>query len=93
MPYIKKWQRGLYEEKVKDLAHTVKVNTKSDPMLRAGHLNYVITTLLLGAIPTPRRYADYNEIIGLLECAKQEMYRKAVAAYEDEKIKEEGDVF
>ena len=38
------------------------------------------------------RYEDYASVIGALECAKQELYRRLVAPYEDKKIKENGDV-
>jgi hypothetical protein len=31
-------------------------------------------------------------LIGMLECAKLELYRRSVANYEDEKILENGDV-
>jgi hypothetical protein len=38
-------------------------------------------------------YSDYNEIIGVLECAKMEFYRRLAAPYEDSKIIVNGDVF
>ena len=38
-------------------------------------------------------YATINDIIGALEGAKMEFYRRVVAPYEDEKIKENGDVY
>ena len=56
-----------------------------------GILNYAITYLLLGA--KPMRYADYNALIGVLECAKLELYRRQIAKYEEEKIVENGDVY
>lgn len=60
-----------------------------------GELNYLITTecleyLNLGGKPS---YKAFNEIIGVLECAKLEMYRRMVAPYEDVKLNEHGDVF
>jgi hypothetical protein len=39
------------------------------------------------------RYAHLNEAIGVLECAKLELYRRVAAPYEDEKITESGDVY
>jgi hypothetical protein len=39
------------------------------------------------------RYAHINEAIGALECAKLELYRRVAAPYEDEKMKESGDVY
>jgi hypothetical protein len=57
-----------------------------------GELNYLITKLCLDYLGT-ESYSKYNEVIGVLECAKLEMYRRAVAPYEDKKIAENGDVY
>ena len=38
-------------------------------------------------------YAEFNEAIGAIECAKLELYRRMLAPYEDRKIAENGDVF
>ncbi len=39
------------------------------------------------------RYATIVEAIGALECAKLELYRRLAADYEDQKCKQNGDVF
>lgn len=60
----------------------------------AGQLNYQISSLC-------KKYLDFygicydhlNEVIGVLECVKQELYRRVVVPYEDKKIKENGDVY
>jgi len=49
--------------------------------------------LCLDYLPPKPSYSDYNALVGVLECAKLEFYRRAVAAYEDKKIKENGDVY
>lgn len=68
------------------------------PLLDPGHgpqtegeLNYCITRLLCTS--ALRRYADFNGILGVLEAAKQEFYRRVVAPYEDEKVRVNGEVF
>ena len=38
-------------------------------------------------------YATLNQAIGVLECAKLELYRRMASPYEDEKIKSNGDVY
>ncbi|MBI9085369.1 MAG: hypothetical protein JEZ11_17370 [Desulfobacterales bacterium] len=38
-------------------------------------------------------YAHLNEIVGVFECAKLELYRQLSAPYEDRKIDENGDVY
>jgi hypothetical protein len=60
-----------------------------------GELNYAITKLVdryladRGGV----RYAAINEVIGALECAKLELYRRIAAPYEDGKIDQAGDVY
>ena len=59
-----------------------------------GTLNYQITSLCIDYVKdTGEQYQHYNDVIGALECCKLEMYRRAVAPYEDTKIKENGDVY
>ena len=65
----------------------------------AGELNYALTRLLdeyllrKSADDGRLRYAHLNEAIGVVECAKLELYRRVAAPYEDVKMKESGDVY
>jgi hypothetical protein len=65
----------------------------------AGELNYAVTRLVdaylarLSASDGRLRYAHVNEAMGVLECAKLELYRRVAAPYEDRKIEESGDVY
>ncbi|MDC0160864.1 hypothetical protein OAJ07_05370 [Gemmatimonadales bacterium] len=65
----------------------------------AGELNYAITVLVdsyLRSVAKDEgrvRYAHLNEVVGVLECAKLELYRRVVAPYEDQKMTESGDVY
>lgn len=61
--------------------------------LTPGELNYEITQLALGYLGTSPDYRKYNDVIGVLESCKLELYRRAVAPYEDTKIEENGDVY
>ena len=59
----------------------------------AGDLNYVVTVMIDNFINWKgETYENLNSMIGALECCKQEYYRRIIAPYEDEKIKENGDV-
>ena len=58
-----------------------------------GELNYSLTKQLLQWIGHNESYTKYNEVIGLLECMKMELYRKRVAKYEDIKEKANGKVY
>lgn len=59
-----------------------------------GELNYCITTLIDGYIAKQgKNYDNINAVIGVLECAKLELYRQIAAPYEDKKMSENGDVY
>lgn len=91
MPYLTK--------KIKE--HLIKLNPVyhfNDP-IEPGELNFLITTMCLRYLKRPTNkggrytYRDINEVMGALECAKQEFYRRVAVPYEDQKIKENGDVY
>ncbi len=59
-----------------------------------GDLNYAITMLAIDYIKkNGERYKNYNDVVGAIEGAKLEFYRRAVSFYEDNKIEENGDVY
>ena len=59
-----------------------------------GDLNYLITRLLVHYIKKlGESYATYNEVIGVLECAKLELTRRQISEYEAKKMKLNGDVY
>ena len=87
MPYVYQHERERVDKVLAEL-HFV----------HPGGLNYAITKLCLDYMEGNRKYdklsyADYNTIIGVLESAKLEFYRRAVTPYEDDKIQENGDVY
>ena len=80
MPYIKQEQRD-------------RIDVQTD-IQTPGELNYAITCLIDDYRHSRGdRYFVYNEIIGALDCAKLEFYRRVVTPYEDETMKENGDVY
>jgi hypothetical protein len=59
-----------------------------------GQLNYVISSILNREISEKGlSYTTINTLIGVLECAKLELYRRIATHYEDTKIVENGDVY
>ena len=76
MPYINKNERDL-----------IVLNT-------VGELNYEIHLLLDNYIQAhgENTYRTHNDIMGVLECVKQEFYRRMTAPLEDIKMDENGDV-
>jgi len=58
-----------------------------------GELNYIITKLCRKYIEeNGEKYKHYNDLVGVLECAKLELYRRKISSYEDLKVIENGDV-
>jgi hypothetical protein len=87
MPYIKPEKREKYAKVLNELVAILK----SVPAEEVdGELNYVVTRILKDVYPL--RYYHINKAMGVLECIKQEYYRRVAAPYEDTKIKESGDV-
>ncbi|MCB9895063.1 MAG: hypothetical protein H6839_11485 [Planctomycetes bacterium] len=87
MPYIEPGQRTPLDPLIEKLAAALPEKDF------AGQLNYVISKLSSQLLRQKMSYARVNEIIGALECAKLELYRRLAAPYEDSKIEQNGDVY
>ena len=60
----------------------------------AGELNFVVSSFIANYIRDKGlKYANLNEMVGALECAKLELNRVIIGPYEDEKIQENGGVY
>lgn len=60
----------------------------------AGELNFLLTQLIMRyANVKGLKYKTINDILGALEGAKMEFYRRVVVKYEDSKREENGDVY
>ncbi len=90
MPYIKKegaTGREHWDPLIQPLIDDLR---NLPPEEVDGVVNYVVTRMLKGVYPA--RYYHYNKAMGVLECVKQEYYRRVVALYEDKKMRESGDI-
>ena len=86
MPYINKENRENLDKSIDELIDNVIVDELEHASGLPGILNYTITRLVLGTYEKTYeklRYAHINNIIGILECAKLEMYRRVAGPYED----------
>lgn len=81
MPYIKQSDRIQFDKRIPPVPSS------------AGELNYLITTIMREYIGDDVSYSKLNEVVGVIECAKLELYRRLAAPYEDLKIDENGDVY
>jgi len=92
MPYIvDKYRRELDQEIEAFIKKVNEIHAKNPEQTRDGLLNYSFTRILNCVYPRTK-YHELNEAIGMLECLKQEYYRKRVGPYEDIKERENGAV-
>jgi hypothetical protein len=90
MPYIKSEDREKFEEPIQ-LVFNALFNNK-EKKIQPGELNYLISSIIWDAFNENLSYRNANELMGVLECVKQEFYRRQVAVLEDQKIIENGDI-
>ena len=81
MPYIKADRR-------------VSLSGKLDSAKTAGELNYLFTELITQYCEENKlSYQTINDVVGALEGAKLEFYRRVAVPYETAKIAQNGDVY
>jgi hypothetical protein len=84
MPYIPEEAREILDNDIDKLANAL--NSR-------GEFNYAITRLIHHYINKHgKRYDTLNDAIGIMDCAKMELYRHIAGPYEDLKIEQNGDV-
>lgn len=92
MPYIDPDRREVFDPQIDSLVEQLThFGANEDP--KVGEVNYVISKLLVKLLR--KRGISYtlaNNLSGVLSCVDKEFYRRWVAPYEDEKIKENGDI-
>ena len=90
MPYVDQETRKRFNS----LTHMDLLDVIGKGCKSPGDLNYAITRIVNGYIE--KRGLSYtvgNEAIGVLECAKLELYRRVLSPYENIKQRENGDVY
>ncbi len=81
MPYIPRLRRNPLETGLQNPSNV-------------GELNFLLTTIVIEYLEYKKlSYNTINDIIGALEGAKLEFYRRVAIPYEDKKIDENGDVY
>ena len=89
MPYIDLRYREYFDNTEMALLEAVGIGE-----LSKGDLNYVLTIVCKAYLARHgKSYSSFNDILGALEGAKLEFYRRVVAPYEDEKRQQNGDVY
>ena len=91
MPYIKDEEKKKFEFILNYLDEFIKDDKAFDSI---GNVNFLITMICDKYVKAHgEKYKHYNDVIGVLECAKLEYYRRRAIPYEDKKIEENGDVY
>ena len=79
MPYIPKSEKKKVDQ--------------DNLIVNAGQFNYALHQVIdIYFKQNDFNYQSCNDIIGAMECAKMELYRRLLALYEDKKILQNGDV-
>lgn len=93
MPYIKQDKREFLVEDIEDEVHGKTEVLWIHDIKNAGEVQYAIAVIIKSYIERKGlKYQHCNDILGALAGAQMEFYRRTVVPYEDEKIKENGDV-
>jgi hypothetical protein len=84
MPYIKKEERVQFQTALNYLAQNIETD---------GDLNYCMSFLIHKILEKRGvNYQNMNNLVGSLECAKNEFIRTIMSPYEDKKRLENGNV-
>lgn len=88
MPYIAPSDRDRLRPVLDEFSKALK-----ERKMTAGELNYLVTAMCIHFMSSRgENYAVHNEVVGVLECARQEYCRRWVSPYEDAKLRENGDL-
>lgn len=91
MPYIDQEDRKKYDTQVDQLVKALK-DSRLRGRWHAKDLNYIISSLMWKLWGTKPNYSTVNDLIGALECAKIEFYRRRVVTYESGALGRNGDL-
>jgi hypothetical protein len=87
MPYIPQSRRQEIHDELRNLGDLWTPQN-------AGDLNYLLSSFIDNYLNRKGlKYANVNEMVGALECAKMELNRVVIGPYEDEKIEDNGGVY
>jgi len=92
LPYIKQEKRDVLEAGIKSVVDALRQLESDDAENNfEGNLNYLFTSIINRAYNVS--YPSINDVVGVLECVKQEYYARVATPYEKQKAYENGDVY
>ena len=87
MPYITQVRRAMFDAEIEALQHQLFIHQAEE-----GDYNYVISRIIGAAFLHEPRYRMIAHIKGVLIGVKDEFYRRLGGPYEDNALKENGDL-
>jgi len=103
MPYIQESRRYHFDKQIGHIVESLGQDFLGgepieggdfDENQAKGDLNYVICTIVNSFVNLHgEKYHRYNDLIGVLECSKAEIYRRLISNYEDKAMIKSGEVF
>jgi hypothetical protein len=90
MPYIKKEDRPKFNSVIEDVVD--ELTEHGYATFKVGELNYVLSSIIWKLFDQSPSYSHGNDLVGVIECVKEEFYRRKLSKLEDEKILENGDI-
>lgn len=92
MPYIIQSKRDVLNPAINQLIDALRQLESDDERNNfEGNLNYAISTVISKVYN--RSYRSVNDVVGVLESIKLEYYRRRAAPYEDQKCRDNSDVY
>lgn len=86
MPYIVAERRKRFDSSINKIVEEWEFDYD------IGEMNYCLSRIIWKLWEKNLGYETGNELMGVLECVKQEFYRRILAPYEDKKLAENGDI-
>jgi hypothetical protein len=90
MPYIEKKDREKLDSEIEDVIDALTNHGFKTAVV--GDVNYVFSKIIWTLFQKNRSYTNGNNLVGVLECVKQEFIRRQLNPYENEKIAQNGDI-
>ncbi len=88
MPYIDQYKRPKFDKAIQE-----SLKALSKDQFSVGDINYLFSSIIWKAWEKMGGgYTNANNLIGVLECIKLELYRRPISNYENEKIISNGDI-
>jgi hypothetical protein len=82
-----------YEDEITLIVSKLLALSEKDENEVYGNLNYIVYSIIKKYVDKKgMRYFRFNNLIGVLECIKSELYRRQVSTYENSACDKNGDV-